>query len=59
MENKDQIDDIEYFLKRAITCFNNKDMDGLKKCVRQLHLMFDALIIYRLHRGELKDANLL
>lgn len=50
MQNE-QMDDIEYFLKKAIVCFNNNDIEGVERCVKQLHLMFDALIIYRLHKG--------
>jgi hypothetical protein len=46
-----QMDDIKYFLKKAINCFNNNDMKGVEQCIKRLHLMFDALIIYRLHRG--------
>jgi hypothetical protein len=47
-----QLDDIEYFLKKATLCFQNKDMKGVEQCVRRLYLMFDALIVYRLHKGN-------
>jgi len=50
-DQTDQMDDIEYFLKKALTCFKNKDMKGVEQCIKRLHLMFDALIIYRLHKG--------
>lgn len=49
---KPQMDDIEYFLRKALTCFENKDLNGVEQSVKRLHLMFDAHIIYRLHKGN-------
>jgi hypothetical protein len=45
-----QIDDIQYFLKKALDAINCYDFEGAKVCIKRLYLMNDALITYRLHK---------